>query len=118
MRFIKQLFNNVPEALTLNDPRQGTQSGNTESVPPPTPKSMPKARHIAIRYSTFANRPKGDGFWMPLRGRNHTNLFKSIKLYLFDLFLFVGFLAVGDRKSPVFANLGIIFSSQIIFIDS
>ena len=32
----------------------------------------------------------------------YTNLFKSIKLYLFDLFLFVGFLAVGDKK--VFAN--------------
>ena len=117
MEFIKQLFNNVPETVTLNNPRQGTQSGDTESVPP-TPKSVLKACYIAVRYSTFANRPKGYEFWMPLRGRNHTNLFKSIKLYLFDLFLFVGFLAVGDRKSPVFANLGIIFSSQIIFIDS
>ena len=52
-------------------------------------------------YSTFANRPIGEEFWMPLRGRNHANLFKSIKFYLFDLFLFVRFLAVGDIKTSV-----------------
>ena len=39
MEFLKQLFNNVPEALTLNNPRQGTQSGDKKNAAPSLPKT-------------------------------------------------------------------------------
>jgi len=38
MDFIKQLFNIVPEALTFNNPRQGTQSGDTKMPSLPSPE--------------------------------------------------------------------------------
>ena len=45
-------------------------------------------------YEVIVNTYKKNNMWT-----NHTNLYKSIKLYLLDLFLFVGFLAVGDKQN-------------------
>ena len=53
MFFIKQTFNNVPEAHTLNNPRQGTQSVESEQLP----LSLSKA---CRRYATIDNKKLGD----------------------------------------------------------